>query len=179
MVRSIQQAPRASRILAAVLMLALPVSAATGGPDTFGYTWIDSLEPAGPVFVGHDISATGTFTHDGDDTSSGPVTLAVPVDFYGTIYTQLVIASNGYISTDLSDTGGDLSNDCPLPASPSTGGGGRFYVVHDDLDLEPGIGSGYYEYFASCPRAADRGPNTGCSIFMWDDVSHYPVAAPR
>ena len=174
MFRSILQAAITPVAAAAVLVLAVPAIAATGGPDTFGYMWIDSLEPAGPVYVGHDISTSGTFTHNGDDTSSGPVTLGVPVDFYGTLYTQLVIASNGYLSTDPSDTGGDLSNDCPLPASPSSGGGGRLYILHDDLDLEPGTGSGFYEYFASCPRAADRGPNTGCSIFMWDDVSHYP-----
>jgi len=40
---------------------------ATGGPDAFGYTFIDSLEPGGPAFTGHDITGTGTLLGDGDD----------------------------------------------------------------------------------------------------------------
>ncbi len=142
------------------------------GPDLFGYTCDDTVP-----FMMADISGTGAQIVVGDDVSSGAVPLGgtVPFDYYGTAYTSLNMASNGYITTDPSDTGPDLSNDCPIPSPPSTGGGGRMYPLHDDLDLEAGIGAGYYEYFATCPRPVDRtGIVTGCHVFQWNDVSHWP-----
>lgn len=146
---------------------------ATGGPDGFGYTFFDQNDGCTFSFV--DISATGTFIVDGDDTSSGPVALSAPFDIYGTAFNSLVMASNGYISTDGTDTGPDLSPDCPIPATPSTGGGARLYPLHDDLDLEDGIGEGFTEYFPVCPRPSDRcATNEDCTIFMWDDVGHFP-----
>lgn len=148
------------------------VSQATGGPDAFGYTFADNAE-ANCAFQFVDIAASGTFLFDGDDTSSGPVALTDPFDFYGTSLTSIVMASNGYMSTDGTDTGPDLSNDCPLPAVPSTGGGARLYPLHDDLNLAAGIGSGLVEYFATCPRPNDRCPIESCTIFQWDDVQHF------
>ena len=140
-------------------------SRATGGPDAYGYTWDD-----GVPFVGADITGTGTMVFSGDDVSSGPIALggSGTFMFYGVNYTSLTMASNGYISTDPTDTGPDLSNDCPLPATPSTGGGARIYPEHDDL-----ISDGYYQYFASCPRAADIGGNTGCHVFQWANTTHF------
>jgi|GEM_PF-3981317 len=145
---------------------------ATGGPDAAGYTFIDFNEPGGPVYQWVDISGTGTALGDGDDVALGPVTLGAPFSFYGTSYSDLYLCSNGFISTT-ADAGGDLSNDCPVPSVPSTGTGARIYAVHDDLDLEPGFGQGYYEYFADCPRPHDGGTACGCSIFQWEDVEHW------
>lgn len=145
--------------------------AAVGGPDTFGYRYTDSNEAGSPAYNFIDISSTGTQVFlNVDDSSSGPITLGAAFPFYGTNYTQLVMASNGYISTLLSDTGPDLSNDCPIPAVPSSGGGGRIYILHDDL-----ISTGYYQYFSVCPYAHS---GLGCSIFMWSNATHFGGGGP-
>ncbi len=143
--------------------------------DAFGYTVSDSSGGAcAEQFI--DITATGTSVVVGDDESSGPLVLTGSFDFYGTVLTDIVMSSNGYLSTDPADSGGDLSNDCPLPAIPSTGAGARIYPLHDDLDLEAGIGQGYFQYFATCPRPSDQFPtdNLGCHVFQWDEVEHFP-----
>jgi hypothetical protein len=134
------------------------------GSDTFGHTF-DNTVP----FQAVDITTTGTMVASGDDVS-GVVTLQGSGQFnvYGTLFTQLTAASNGYISTDPTDTGPDLSNDCPLPSGPSTGGGNRMYPLHDDL-----IADIYYEYFSNCPRPSDLGGNLGCHVFQWANTNHF------
>ena len=65
----------------------------------------------------------------------------------------------------------EIGDQTQLPA----GSGDRIMVNHDDLDLELGIGEAFYQYFAACPRPLDGGCSTvGCSVFMWDDVAHFP-----
>ena len=139
------------------------------GPDGGGYTGYDSLADGVP-FQFIDISGTGAMVFDGDDVSSGPMALSLPFEFYGEVLTDLVMASNGYISSDPTDTGPDLSNDCPLPAVPSTGGGSRMYPLHDDL-----ISTGYMQYFSQCPRRSDTSNgNEGCTVFQWSNASFWP-----
>jgi hypothetical protein len=151
---------------------------ATGGPDAFGYTFADQADGCAYQFI--DISATGTFIVDGDD-SAVPVTLVEPFNIYGTLYNALSISANGYISTSLSDTGSDLSNDCPLPSLLSTGSGSRLYPLHDDIDMEEGIGRVLTQYFDPCPRPSEVGTGIeACTVFQWDDAAHFPgsITAP-
>lgn len=139
-----------------------------GVSDAFGYTVSDSSGTACAYdFI--DIAATGTQIISGDD-EGAPLTLAAPFDFYGQVVTQMAMTTNGYLSTDPSDDGPDLSNDCPLPAAPSTGGGARIYPLHDDV-----VGTGFYEFFATCPRPSDQFPSAGfgCHVFQWDPVRHF------
>jgi hypothetical protein len=78
-----------------------------GGPDTFGYEWIDSDEPGGPAYVWNDISATGTaatgWTATGsfdplDEGYAGPFALGFPFKFYGEEKTEIYISSNGLLT---------------------------------------------------------------------------------
>lgn len=151
-----------------------------GAVDAFGYTITDSNNGSCAVqFV--DISQTGAVVVMGDDEStiSSPpngINATIPLSpafmFYGRIYTQVVMASNGYLSTDPADSGPDTSNDCPLPAVPNTPPsttGGRFYPLHNDLVLDNG-GAGLYQTFPACPRPDGNGQSSFCSVFQWQDA---------
>lgn len=148
------------------------------GPDD--YTVLSNQSPYAsaltPDFRFLDISAVGGLEVLGNNNSSinsvsdEPVDLAVPFTFFGNEYTQLVMTTEGYLTTDLTDTGADQTNDCPLPATPSSFGGARIYVLHDNLYLS--ASGGYYIYYDECPRPADTGYNTGCHVFQWDSADH-------
>jgi uncharacterized repeat protein (TIGR01451 family) len=142
------------------------------GPDAFGYRGFDQAEMQCPLqFV--DISATGTLVVSGDDVGAS-VNLPGPAfNFYGTTFSTLAAATNGYLSTDPTDTGPDLSNDCPLPATPSTGGGARIYPLHDDL-----VGDVLFQYFPACPRPSGWGAAEGCYVFQWNNMTHFGGGGP-
>ena len=77
-----------------------------GGPDAFGYKWIDSDQPNGPAYVWNDISTTGTlvttWTATGtgtslDDGYAGPFPLGFNFKFYGNSKNQVYISTNGLL----------------------------------------------------------------------------------
>lgn len=162
----------------------VPRPLAAGGPDAFGYTFITNQPPPPTVpynFV--DISTTGTPLGSGDNVSF-TATLMQQFSFYGTSYTALQVSTNGYISTDLTDLGSDLSNDCPLPAPPSSGGGGRIYALHGDLvvgafsdpptfPIDPNARI-LTQFYPVCPRVNDiTGAPEACTVIMWDNASFF------
>ena len=78
----------------------------SGGPDEFGYEWIDSDDPNGPAYTWEDISTTGTLvtnwtatgTYDPKDEGyAGPFTLGFNFKYYGNTKTQAYVSSNGII----------------------------------------------------------------------------------
>ena len=85
-------------------------------------------------FLFFDISGSAPLLVSGDDVSATAIPLGFDFPLYGTSYSALTFATNGYISTDPTDTGPDLSNDSALPTVPSTGGGSRIYAHHDDTE---------------------------------------------
>lgn len=77
-----------------------------GGPDLFGYNWIDSNEPNGPQYVWEDISSTGTAvtnwiatgTFDPKDEGyAGPLPIGFNFKFYGNVKTNVYVSTNGLI----------------------------------------------------------------------------------
>ena len=79
----------------------------SGGPDDFGYEWIDSNEPTGPVYEWNDISSTGTAvttwiptgTYNAlDEGYAGPLPLGFDFSFYGTDHSNIYVNSNGYLA---------------------------------------------------------------------------------
>jgi hypothetical protein len=70
----------------------------TGGPDAFGYTFVDSNEPDGPVFNFIDISDTGILVGTNvDDQGFFPLPLGFDFNFYGNTYNQIGMSSNGFL----------------------------------------------------------------------------------
>ncbi|MDP2723850.1 MAG: carboxypeptidase regulatory-like domain-containing protein, partial [Bacteroidales bacterium] len=75
-----------------------PVIRGAGGPDTYGYEWIDSDEAGGPVYNWIEISGIGTEqTLSGDDAY---VTIPLPFEFefYGSIKTEIKASTNGFVT---------------------------------------------------------------------------------
>ena len=115
----------------------------SGGPDVYGYRWIDSDEPGGPVFDWTDISATGTpvFSGTADDVNVGPFEIGFTFPFYGTPFTDFRISSNGFIS--FTSTASDYGN-APLPGTGAPEN--LLAMFHDDLRVNTSNGSNvYYE----------------------------------
>ena len=132
-------------------------SEGSGGPDDYGYLWIDSNEPNGPVYNWCDISLLGThvtFTHNDEGTELMPI--GFNFNFYGSNYSEFRINPNGWIG--FGDDWIDYHNyelprlNAPRPA---------LFGFWDDLD--PLQGGDVYYY--STPDSL---------IVLFDNVIHYP-----
>ncbi len=77
----------------------IPVLSGTGGPDDYGYIWIDGDEPGGPTFNWVDITGVGTqVTGLGDDNSVGPFMIGFEFPYYWYTVDRFYVGSNGWIS---------------------------------------------------------------------------------
>ena len=138
---------------------------AAGGPDAFGYSYIDSTEPGGPTYSFVDISGTGTALGLSDD-GEGNIAVGFSFPFYGANYTDVRVGNNGGIVVG---TTGDVfaGNVCPLPTTTAPA---RFVLPFwDDLDTEQG--DVYYETFAACPNTS--GGTGQCLVVQWEDRPHF------
>jgi hypothetical protein len=111
-----------------------------GGPDAFGYRWIDSDEPGGPTFNWVEISTQpgAVLVTSGDDVNSGPFPIGFSFKFYGNTFTQFRVCSNGFIS--FTSTVSTLTNDTiPSPPEPNN----LLALFWDDLNVT-GAGKIYY-----------------------------------
>ncbi len=120
-----------------------------GGPDTYGYEWIDSDETGGPQYTWNDISATGTEVTDWAPTGSysetdegyaGPFNLGINFKFYGEPKNQIYFSTNGYL-TFIQETEATFSNKAiPNTLIPND----MICAFWDDLKAEDG-GRLYYK----------------------------------
>ncbi len=127
-----------------------------GGPDEFGYIWIDSNEPDGPVFRWIDISGNGEPLDFSDDQNRGPFDLGFSMPFYDEYFSYIRICSNGWLS--FTSTSTDYSND-PIPTT--TEPNNLLAPFWDDLN--PYDGGMIYFYTNGVDSA----------IVAWVEVPHY------
>ncbi|MFH1687508.1 MAG: C25 family cysteine peptidase [bacterium] len=99
----------------------VPNTRGMGGPDAFGYVWIDSDEGVGGLydFGWIDVSGTGTdvigdFGSNPDDVYAGPYPIGFDFVFYGNVYNQIYIGSNGIIG--FAAAGMNSRINVPIPA---------------------------------------------------------------
>ena len=99
----------------------LAVTGHAGGPDAFGYRWIDSDTTAGPKFDWIDVTAIGTqIALNGDDNLSDLVPIGFTFPFYGVNFDSVKVCTNGYLT--FTDTDALYSNQpLPSPAAPFNG----------------------------------------------------------
>jgi len=148
----------------ALLLFGAVTHAGVGGPDAFGYVYVDSNEPGGPPYVFDDISATGalsTISLVDDDYEALPVA-GFSFPFYGQIYSGFSLHSNGLIYfADQYDSW--LLRTC-IPGQTQYW---QTFIApyHDDLDPSAG-GSVYYQLLGS-PGVDYR------LVVQYDDVRHY------
>jgi subtilisin family serine protease len=140
-----------------------PPVTGSGGPDAFGYSWIDSDAPGGPAYSWVEISTIGTVVGGGDDSNWGPFPLGFSFSYYGTPFTSVRVCTNGWLS--FTSTSNAYSNQTiPTAAEPNN------LVAGFWDDLVPNVGGTIYYY-------ADT--RAGRFIVQWNAVPHYPSGSPE
>ncbi len=138
----------------------------SGGPDGFGYTWVDSDETGGPAVDFQDISATGdavTFTATGTFPAGdeGYADVALPFDFpfYGADRSSVRIYSNGFLT--FSSFVGDSFTNTGIPAA----GAPNALVAPFWDDLDQSVTDGGTTYTGTLPD--------GRFVVQFDEVKRY------
>ncbi|MDY6918249.1 MAG: PKD domain-containing protein, partial [Chloroflexota bacterium] len=83
------------------------------GPDVYGYYWIDSDEPGGPLYEWIELQGAGTDSGIHVDDEAVAVDVGFDFQFYGESYSQVMIAEDGYLS--FTDYGGSAYTNQPIP----------------------------------------------------------------
>jgi hypothetical protein len=125
----------------------VPSPDSTGGPDAYGYTWIDSDEPGGPTYDWVDITGVGTLVAGlGDDNSVGPFAMGFSFPYYWYDVDQFYVGSNGWISFSSGQNFAHPFAQLPHPPLPNdllaglsgdidfTQGGSCYYYTSSGLD---------------------------------------------
>ena len=139
-----------------------PLSGA-GGPDGWGYRWIDSDESGGPVYEWAEISVAGTAHSLGDDELTEAIAIGFPFSYYGNSYTTVKACSNGFLTfTDTDDE--YLNESIPNSTSPND-----ILSPYWD-DMNPEMGGNVYSHMDVA---------NGRFIVQWDAVPHYFDGDPQ
>ena len=138
-------------------------SAVAGGPDAFGYTWVDSRSPYGPAYAFDDVAgAPGAIALPLGDDDAFETFLPFAFPFYGESYTLASVVSNGRVAfgDDVSTLGANTP--IPRPSDPS----GFVAPFWEALDLST-AGAVWYQ------------PSAERAVVQWTDVARAADPAAR
>lgn len=131
----------------------LPLRGA-GGPDAFGYQWMDSNEPGGPIFEPLNIADSGeqlplgtaiSCTEPAYDEGVAQVDLPFDFPFYGEIYDRVWVSVNGFLA--FQDIHGCTygATAFPSPFAPNASSSGAMLApLWVDLQARPDQGGGIF-----------------------------------
>ena len=127
-------------ILIFIIVLFSFIYSDSGGPDEFGYRWVDSDEPGGPVFDWIDITTDGTALSLYDD-SYTTISLSGTFEFYGMAFDQLTVCSNGWVALGSWFTSTLSTTGFPNTSNPNSSIG----LLWADLNPSSSPGRVYYK----------------------------------
>ena len=157
----------ATLLFAFILGMNSGYSQTTGGPDTYGYIWRDSNDPAGQPYNWIDIlplSGVQKVRFLADDNTVGSFAIGFPFHYYWYDVTQFWVGSNGYIGF----ANGQLSS--PFSSIPNTAGAQNFLgAMESDLLFD-------ISNTAECWRYTNPAQDT--LIVSWINVPFYDASFP-
>ena len=113
-----------------------PIPLGGGGPDTFGYRYLDSdtTAPGAPTYNWVSIKGVGTrITTLLDDNTAGPFSIGFSFPYYWYKVNSVIVGSNGYITF-----GDATANASPFKPVPSTQPpNNQLAMLLSDLDCSP------------------------------------------
>lgn len=123
------------------------VDKGAGGPDGFGYVWVDSDEEGGPAFNWIDISSLGTEITGSldDDNYVGPFPIGFDFPYYGNTYSYFYVGSNGIVGFSAVDMQARVRTPLPNAATPND----ILAWLWDDLDITNENNPGGHAYYYS------------------------------
>jgi hypothetical protein len=164
-----------------------PVLQGSGGPDAFGYKWVDS-DGGGPAIDWVDITGVGTaIPFTGDDQNQGPFPLPFPFEFYGNTFNSFRLSTNGWLSFTSTLT---AFTNTALPNSGSSVPENVIAAFWDDLTFTS-AGDAYYYYdgvkfivsYEGVPRLGTGGGPYTFQILLWPngtiDLQYLTMAGTR
>ncbi len=113
-----------------------PILLGGGGPDAYGYRYLDSdtTAPGAPTYNWVDIKGAGTrITGLGDDNVVGPFPIGFDFPYYWYRVSSIYVGSNGYIT--FGDNGLNASPFNPVPSTQRTNN--TLAILMSDLDPSP------------------------------------------
>ncbi len=153
-------------LLGFVFLFSMLLIADSGGPDTFGYEWVDSRESNGPDYEWYDISDIGERLSNSDIRDGvATVSLSRGFEYYGTEYSTVYVSDNGCITFQSTTYISPYVYGIPSTSSPNN------LIAPFYGDLDPSLSPdphGIYFY--------DTGDE---AIFQWDNIGETYYASAR